>query len=60
MPSAICNELPEKGDIYFVVYDPPKVSGVFEGVSVDTNQNLDFRDEKKLYTDMIVSEMQFL
>lgn len=48
MPSAICNELPEKGDIYFVVYDP-KVSGVFEGVSVDTNQNLDFRDEKTIY-----------
>ena len=48
MPSAISDLLPIKKDIYFVAYDP-FTKGVFEGVCIDTNLDMDMSNETILY-----------
>ncbi len=48
LPSIISEQVPSNPDMYFVVYDPVK-EGVFEAIAVDTNMNLDFRDEVTFY-----------
>ena len=48
MPYVVSDLLPAKPDIYFVAYDP-LAKGVFEGVAVDTNLDMDMSNETTLY-----------